>query len=220
MLKAVLFDMDGVLIDSEVEYLSQQLRIGRELGVKFDEKTLKKYMGESTPDTWAGLKKDYNLKEDSQELAQRELMRMDEHYESGELHPIAASIDLLKKCSEYGLKAAIATSTFERNAHSVARRLGLNEYVGAIATSCMAGASKPAPDIFLLAASMLGVLPADCLVIEDSQSGLKAAKSAGMAAVVLAPDGEKFDTSGADKVVRSCAELDLHTLQQIHRNSR
>ena len=216
LLKAILFDMDGVLIDSENEYLSQQMRIGKELGVEFEEHVLKKYMGESTPDTWVGLKKDYDLKEDSQVLAQRELERMDEHYEKGELNPIEDSVELLKKCRDYGLKTAIATSTFKQNAHSVAKRLGLNPFVGAIATSCMAGASKPEPDIFLLAANMLSTPPDECLVIEDSHSGLIAAKRAGMAAVVLAPEGEKFDTSSADKVVKSCVELDLSTLEEIH----
>ena len=219
MLKAILFDMDGVLIDSETEYLSQQMRIGKELGVQFEEHVLKKYMGESTPDTWAGLKKDYNLEEDSQMLAQRELERMDEHYESGNLHPIEDSVELLKKCRDYGLKTAIATSTFKQNAHSVAKRLGLNPFVGAIATSCMAGASKPEPDIFLLAANMLDTPPDECLVIEDSHSGLVAAKRAGMAAVVLAPEGEKFDTTSADRVVKSCIELDLRTLEEIHSKS-
>ena len=210
--------MDGVLISSEDEYLKQQLLIGTELGLEFEEHVLKKYMGESTPDTWVGIKKDYNLKEDPKELAARELKRMDEHYESGDLHPIEDSIDLLKRCSGYGIRAAIATSTFKDNAHNVARRLGLEPYVGAIATSCMAGASKPAPDIFLLAAKMLCVEPSECLVIEDSLSGLKAAKSAGMAAVVLAPDGEIFDASAADRVVRSCKELDIVTLNEIHKN--
>ena len=219
MLKAILFDMDGVLIDSEKEYLNQQMRIGKELGLDFEERVLKKYMGESTPDTWAGLKRDYDLKEDSQVLAQRELNRMDEHYESGELNPIEDSVELLKKCRDYGLKTAIATSTFKQNAHSVAKRLGLNPFVGAIATSCMAGASKPEPDIFLLAANMLSTPPGECLVIEDSHSGLIAAKRAGMAAVVLAPEGEKFDTASADMVVKSCIELDLRTLEEIHSNS-
>lgn len=208
--------MDGVLIDSEVEYLAQQLIIGRELGIDFDEQELKKYMGVSTHDTWADIKKKHKLKEDSKELAERELTRMDEHYNSGDLHPIMDSIALLKRCRDYELKTAIATSTFRNNAYLVARRLELNTYVGAIATGCMTTACKPDPDIFLLAAEMLDTPPEDCIVIEDSFSGLKAAKSAGMGAVVLAPDGEKFDTSIADKVIKSCSELDLKTLNQIH----
>lgn len=219
MLKAILFDMDGVLIDSEIEYRAQDIRLGRELGIELTDEYLENYVGVSTAETWAGIVKDFDLKQDPRDLEELETKRMSEHYKSGDLHVIAESVEIVKKCEDYGLKAAVATSTIIENAEIVTERLGLIPYVGAIATSCKAGASKPEPDIFLLAAKMLEVKPDECLVIEDSYNGLVAAKRAGMAAVVLAPEGVMFDASAADMVVSSCCELSLEILKEIHENS-
>ncbi len=79
---------------------------------------------------------------------------------------------------------AVATSSALENAECVMKRLGLSEAVQAVASSCMTERSKPAPDIFLLAMRLLGVDGGDCLVIEDADSGVKAARAAGVKKVI------------------------------------
>ena len=85
-------------------------------------------------------------------------------------------------------------------------------YVQAISVKEAAGRSKPAPDIFLLAAKLLGVAPAECVVIEDAQKGIEAAKAAGMKAVGFAAPGADQDLSGARS---SCAALRSVSVERL-----
>jgi len=215
VLKAILFDMDGVLIDTERIYIMLQKQMGEAMGVTFTSDDLKIYMGVATDAMWADLKEKFDLPRDAAELAREETGLMDEHYARGEILPFEESISLMKECAANGLKVAVATSSSEDNASNVIRRLAIGEYIGAVSTLCRAGKSKPAPDIFLLAAKMLGVRPSECVVIEDSQSGVQAAKNAGMAAVGLAHEAYGVDLSEADVVVKSCGALSIEKLREI-----
>ncbi len=212
MIKAVLFDMDGVIIDTETEYNKQAIKTGKSAGIELTIEEMRKYSGIIPLDMWTELKEKYRLEQDPKELAQRELSYMEEYYKTGELRPFTATLDFLKDCVKKGLKAAVATSSVIENAQMVINRLGISEYIGAISTSCKAGKSKPAPDIFLLGAELLGVKPEECVVIEDAKSGVQAAKAAGMKVIALLDSRNKEDMSAADLLLKSLSEINVDVL--------
>lgn len=207
MLKAVLFDMDGVLVDTEPEYIRTEIKLARRFGIPLCQREQKRYRGVTPVDVWTELVEKYGSAADPAELTRLENAHMDEYYRNGVLRPIRPSVRLLKRCAQAGLKMAIATSSSADNAENVVRSLGLGPYVHAISVTEAAGRSKPAPDIFLLAAKLLSVSPAECIVIEDSSKGVDAAKAAGMKVVGLLVRGSGQDLSHADIVVRSLRRI-------------
>ena len=215
MLKAVLFDMDGVLADSEEEYARIEMKMAKEMGFELTLQELSKYTGMGSIEMWQDLKSKYGYSDDPGVLAAKESQRMAECCRAGIICSIQASVDFLKCCADDGLKIAVATSSIKELAESVVSRIGIDPYVQAISTSCMAGKSKPEPDIFLLAASMLSVAPEECIVIEDAKNGVQAAKAAGMKAIGLRYEERPQDLSLADMTVDSCNELSVDRLRGL-----
>jgi len=201
MLKAVLFDMDGVLVDTEPEYIRLELKLAHEHGMPLSRREQARYRGVSAAEVWLDMVNRYGASADPERIARDEHELMDAYYREGPLRSIRPSVRLLKRCAKAGLKVAIATSSRKDNAENVVRRLGLGPYVQAIAVADLVERGKPAPDIFLLAAKLLEVAPSECVVIEDSEKGVQAAKAAGMKAVAIG--GSDQDLSQADMVVRS-----------------
>jgi len=203
MLQAVLFDMDGVIVDTEPEYIRLELRLAKENGILLTRKEQSRYRGVSAADVWLDAVARSGVSKNPAYIAEAEHARMDEYYRTGPLRPIHSTVRLLKRCAQAGLKIAIATSSSADNAENVVRRLNLGPYVKAIAVADLVERGKPAPDIFLLAAKLLDVSPEACVVIEDSDNGVQAAKAAGMKAIGLNRPGGGQSLSKADLVVRS-----------------
>ena len=212
MLKGVLFDMDGVLVDTEPEYMRVEVGMCKALGITLTEQKKRIYVGGGPLAMWTDLKKKHGFADDPAELTRKEMRMMDEYYKSGVLLPIEPTVRLLKKYAQAGLKTAVATSSKRENASHVIRRIGLERYVLALASGDMVRQTKPAPDIFLLAAEALGAKPDECVVIEDARNGITAAKKAGMRAVALRSPASAQDLSEADIVVSSLDEVGLHLI--------
>lgn len=217
MLKAVLFDMDGVLVDSEEVYARIETDMAKELGFELTQQEQSQYTGMGSLEMWQDLKNKYKYPDDPSVLADKEAQMMAEYCGAGEICAIKPSVEFLKCCADDGLKIAVATSSIKELAKGVVSQLGIDCYVQAISTSCMAGKSKPEPDIFLLAASMLDVDPKECIVIEDAKSGVQAAKTAGMKAIGLRYEERPQDLSLADMIVDSCSQLSLDVLHSLFR---
>jgi HAD superfamily hydrolase (TIGR01509 family) len=215
LLKAVLFDMDGVLIYSEDEYFRHEKRILEEHGCELTHEAHIHFSGVRTLEMVTEMQQQSGFPGDPAAIADRIGAVMDDYYRSGELIPIKPMTALLKSCAQAGLKTAVATSSQIDQAENVVRRLGLSPYVHAIATSGMAGASKPAPDIFLLAAKMLDAAPEECIVIEDATKGLEAAKAAAMKAIGVRHEGRPIDLSLADRVVDAQDDISVDMLRTL-----
>src|SRR5690606_16267798 len=115
---------------------------------------------------------------------------------------------LIKKLVNKNIPLALASSSFPEVIKIILQKTGMQTYFDVVVSSSEAGASKPHPDVFLLAAEKLGVAPDRCMVIEDSTNGITAAKSAGMYCIAYAgPGSELQDQSRADIIITSYSQL-------------
>lgn len=198
MIKGVLFDMDGVLLDSE-EYITRAgMKLFEEKGYKVQYEDFKEYTGMGEDRFLGGVAEKYSIPFN----VEKDKARAYEIYENlvkGELEPLPGVRNFLKKCSKKGLKTAVATSADEVKMHINLREIGLSEddFHTTINGSEVKN-KKPDPEIFLKAARKLGLDPVNCLVIEDAVSGLKAAKSAGCKCLALTTSFSPEDFKDAD----------------------
>lgn len=208
MLKAVLFDMDGVIIDSEPAYVKMDIAFCRDLGFTLTEPEQRKFTGSSSRHMWEVLKPLHALPQPIEELMGLQAERVAEFYRHGDLMPIEGTLRLMRELHARGIACAVATSSVEHNARTMISRLELAPYVSAVATSSQVRHAKPAPDIFLLAAEFLGAKPEECLVIEDSRNGCVAGKAAGMKVVGFQNlNSGNQDLSSADVIISDMGEL-------------
>jgi kojibiose phosphorylase len=186
-IRGVIFDLDGVLTDtSEFHYLSWQ-RLADEEGLPFDRQANEALRGVSRRDSLLLILGDRPATE---EQIQEMMARKNRHYQAyvegvtaDNLLP--GALELLDELQAAGIKIAIGSAS--KNARRVIARLGIAERVDALADGYSVERQKPAPDLFLYAASQLGLPPEQCLVAEDAASGVEAALAAGMWAVGLGP---------------------------------
>jgi HAD superfamily hydrolase (TIGR01509 family) len=176
-IELVIFDCDGVLIDSEIISARVLMAALRDLQVPVDWHYFKThFLGRSFPKVAASIRRDFEIElpSDFETGYRATLLAAFEH----ELKPVEGIEEVL---AELGVACCVATSSSpERAARSLAIT-GLNRFFGgAVFTASEVANGKPAPDLFLHAASSSGVVPEACLVIEDSVPGLHAAQSAGM----------------------------------------
>ena len=189
--KAVIFDMDGVLIDSEPIHYEVEKQIFSLLGIDVSDVIHRKYMGASNDFMYSDLKSRFNLSSSTQEL-----IKFDDDYRCKYLKNLKkidlniGVLDLLIELKSTGIKLAVATSSSPDIAVFLLNSCGIASFFDSVVTTSDAGKSKPAPDVYLLAARRLGVFPEDCLVLEDSPNGLFAAKKASMYCIVIQNDSQ------------------------------
>jgi len=216
MLKAVLFDMDGVMVDTEPLYLRTELELTRKLNIPFSLEFQKRFIGVHHEVMWRELKKLHDIPYSAAELSEMEDSIMDAYYAAGELIPVPHTAGLIRAVAEAGIMCAIATSNSEKNAANVVKRMGLEGEISFIASSCKVEACKPAPDVFYLALSELNVKPEECVAIDDSEKGIQAAKAAGIKAIgFINPNAGHQDFSQADYTTGDMRTVTLGLLRGL-----
>jgi HAD superfamily hydrolase (TIGR01509 family) len=207
MIKAILFDLDGLLVDSEPHSLASWEAILEERGVKLDQSTIDSILGQRIDATARTLIDKYHLPDTAQALADAKTEYQITHL-AGNVKPMPGLFELLDEIERLGLKQAIASSGIRRYVEAVLRVNGLLDRFSFVITGDQVAHGKPAPDVFLAAARALNVEPSDCLVLEDAPNGVQAAKAAGMTCIAV-PDHSvaRLDLSQADKVVTSLHDV-------------
>lgn len=177
-MKAALFDLDGVLIDTEPVYTEIWSNIERHFPTDIDN-FAQRIKGTTLPD----ILNQYFRQEDHAAI----INMLTEAEDNMEYPLFAGTVPFLKKLREAQIPAAIVTSSNDIKMRRLfAMYPGFNEFFDAIITDSHVKRSKPDPEGYLLAASKLGVEPADCVVFEDSFNGLKAGLAAGASVVAIA----------------------------------
>ncbi len=188
-LKAVIFDMDGVLINSEPLWRIAMIKGFTGLGLAFTEDDCRKTMGNRFPEVVAYWLEFYKLKHvnplDVETTVMNHLYDLIEA-EGRFIEGIPAILDF---CSQKKLLTGLATSSSNQLMNRVLNKLDLNGKLNAVVSAEHMRYGKPHPQVFLECAEMLNVQPAECLVIEDSLNGVIAAKAAQMK-VIAVPDEE------------------------------
>lgn len=184
-IKAVLFDLDGTLVDSMWMWKSIDEEYLGKYGVTLPGKLQKEIEGMSFSETALYFKETFQISESLDEIkAEWNGMAREKYAHEVGFKPGAEAF--LKYLKEEGIKTGIATSNSRELLDAVTESLHLREYIDCFMTSCEAGAGKPAPDIYLKVAKSLGVSPEECLVFEDTPMGMKAGINAGIPVCAVA----------------------------------
>ncbi|MEG1942569.1 MAG: HAD family phosphatase [Angelakisella sp.] len=193
-IEAVVFDMDGLMLDSEKVYVATSQQAAADLGYTPSEELAIGVMG-STNEAWrAAVQGFYGEGFPLADFVVRCDVLMDRWYAQKGIPLKAGLIELLTYLNSEKIPCAVASSTATQKAMKMLRDGGVEKYFTGFVFGDTIERSKPAPDIFLAAAKLLGKEPSHCMGLEDSRNGLHAAKSAGMYTVMrpdlLVPDAE------------------------------
>ncbi len=216
MVKAVIFDMDGVLIDSEPIHYKILNIFARDNGFFITEKEYDSYIGTTDISMWTIIKEAHSLPQPVEELVENHINECINYLRTNkEVRPIAGTVTLIKDLHKNNIKLAIASSAPRRRIDAVMEAFGLQGYFQAVSSGNDVKKGKPEPDIFLHSAKALGILPEKCIVIEDSRNGVTAAKSAGMKCIAYSnPNSGNQDISAADIVIKDFMELNYESIRK------
>ena len=179
MIKAAIFDMDGVIIDSHFVAFQLLTNSANKLGCNITIDEIKSWGSLSSKKFWQKIKEIYNINEPLESLINQ--YNVDEEIELyKKMSPINGVIDFVKLLKNNDIKLGLATSATEYRMQAVIKLFNLNKYFNVFTCDNEVINSKPDPEIFIKTAEKLKVKPANCLVIEDSENGKIAAKKAKM----------------------------------------
>lgn len=178
-IKAVIFDLDGSLVDSmwmwraiDIEYLAK-------FGIPLPENLQSRIEGMSFSETAAYFKERFSIPDSIEQIKEDwNQMAWDKYEQEVPLKP--GIPEFLELCTKTGIKLGIATSNSRQLVENIAKVHNLRNYFSCIMTGCDVAHGKPAPDIYLAVARELGCAPKHCLVFEDILPGIQAGKAAGM----------------------------------------
>jgi HAD superfamily hydrolase (TIGR01509 family) len=212
-LAAVIFDMDGVLADTEPVHEMAMGEFLATLGKSISSDYYAHLVGLGHRAVWAKLRADLSIERSMQEcLAGYQPILVSR---SGHVPPGPGVVELVRALSAAGVPMAVASSSFRPVVEATLAGLGLRDRFGAVVTGDEVGHGKPAPDIYLKAAGALGVAPERCVAIEDSRHGVQSALAAGMACVGLVSRYTDPARLGASRVVESLADLGVADLARL-----
>jgi len=207
-MKAFIFDMDGVIIDSQPIHFEVDAMVLKDFGVEIDQKELEQYAGMANEDIWSSLKEKYHLKQTLPEIIEYLLSKKAQSFKETNREPIDGVIDLIHKLDEMNIPMALASSSARVLIDTVLEKYKIRDYFSYIISGDEVRKSKPEPDIYLTAAQKINVDPKDCVVLEDTKNGVIAAKTAGMKCIGFRnPNSGAQDLSKADVIVESIREV-------------
>ena len=204
MIKGVLFDMDGVLVDSEEFICKAAIMMFSELGVKVSPEDFHPFVGMGENRYIGGVADKHGIMVDIEKVKART-------YEiygiivRGKLDPLPGAHGFIKRCRNKGFKLSLATSADKVKMEVNLLEIGLRrDSFDSIITGLDVENKKPFPDIYIKAAESIGLKPQECLVVEDAVSGIKAGKSAGCKCLAVT---SSFDASALFEADWICESL-------------
>ncbi|MBT5016252.1 HAD family phosphatase [Candidatus Peregrinibacteria bacterium] len=210
MIKAIIWDMDGVLVESEAMHVQAEAELLKEYGLDLTKVDSTKFMGMKLSEYFGAIGKEFGIELPVKEIIKKHSETLRGYY-SGKFPIVPHAPEVLRELSKK-FPMALATSTRRRLAELYLERLGVTDCFQAIVGGDDVPHAKPDPGIFLLAAEKLGVDPRDTIVIEDSTHGIHAGKAAGATVIARKADHNKSqDFSQADHIITDLQELLNHS---------
>ncbi len=216
MIKAIIFDMDGVMIDSEPLWEKTERILLRRREIEYSPDYRDQIVGLNQNDSGRLLIKTFELSETIEEIITERVEILTAIYEK-ELETVEGLAPLLDSLIDQKLPLAVASSSPKRVINFVLDMFSLNDYFSVVVSGECTENGKPHPDIYLEAARLLGIEPQECLAIEDSINGVLAAKAAGMLCIAvpdkrLTPD--RFER--ADHICQSLSQISLDLIKDFN----
>lgn len=208
-MRAIIFDMDGVLLDSEPLHDRASKRVFEGIrGADHEDiaPDLQTFRGRTEKDFWTHVRDKFGLKEDLPSLVSHKQRTFMDVLGQTEVRGFPHMEQVIGKLSEKYF-IAVASSSSRRVIEAVLDALNVLYLFPVIVSGDDVPRGKPEPDIFLRAADQLGIEPKECVVIEDTVNGVRAGKAAGMRVIAFCPDGSNRAAEEAGEFVGSYAEL-------------
>lgn len=216
MIKAVLFDMDGVIVDTEPLHHKAYFQMFETYNIEMSEEQYQTFTGRSTINVCKNLVEHFKLSHAPEELKiakQQNFKRI--FHEDDDLHLIDGALELIQDYYHNGLTLILASSASHNTINSVFDRFNLNPYFKAKVSGADFEKSKPDPAIFIKAAELSGESIENCMVIEDSTNGIEAGKRAKIYCVGFrSPHSKNQHYDKADKVIDDFIEISFEKLQE------
>lgn len=217
MIQTVIFDMDGVIVDTEPVHHYAYVQHFKQLNIDVSPEMYASFTGNSTKNIYERLKETYNLAQDVQTLVETKRNLFNDAFDSKEdLYLLDGVEDLIKDLYSNGMQLVLASSSANVTIERIFDRFNLHQYFTHKVSGEDFPKSKPHPAIFLKAAELAQTPVENCIVIEDSTNGIQAAKSADIYCVGYDSFHSKLqDYSKADRVITHFNELDFNTIKNI-----
>lgn len=221
MLKGIIFDMDGVLVNSEPFHFEAWKETLKRHGIDMEYEVYRPCIGSTIGFLMDLLQEHYNISQNNENLV-KEMKGIKEEIIKKQGYPplIPYVRELLQRLFEAGYSISVASSSPLEYIERITEYWGIRKYFKYLVSGESVKKPKPAPDIFLKTASKMGFTSEECLVVEDSQNGCKAAKAAKMTCMAFYnPDSGNQDLSLADVIVEGFEEIDRSFVEKTYCHS-
>lgn len=215
----IIFDMDGVIVDSEPHWHRAENEFIRGLVPSWGPEDHKRLLGMSVDSCFKLISKEYGVALSRDEFVNYFSQQAAEIY-GKHVELVEGCVSCLARFRAAGCMIGLCSSSQNAWIELVIKRFGLNEYFDAfVGAESISGEAKPAPDLYLCIAEQLNVAPANCIAIEDSPKGVASAKAAGMRCVGFRNgSNDDVDLSEADTVYRGFDEITIENLRSLSEN--
>ncbi|MDQ1161063.1 beta-phosphoglucomutase [Chryseobacterium sp. SORGH_AS 447] len=215
-LKAVLFDMDGVIVDTEPLHRKAYFKTFNDLGIEVSEDLYTSFTGASTKRVCDTLIREFDLKQTFEEIADTKRNYFKDYFYNDEDFDLISGVkDLIQHYYDNGIKLILASSATMTTINMVFEKFELEKYFMGKISGADLKESKPHPEVFLLAAEMAGEPVENCMVIEDSTNGILAAHRAKIfCAAYRSLHSKNQDYTLADTVVSDYSDLEIDKISQ------
>src|SRR5690606_19482898 len=217
MIKTVIFDMDGVIVDTEPVHHQAYLQHFKELNIEVSTKMYNSFIGSSTKNIYIYIKEYFNLSEEVETLINRKRELFNVAFkDASHLKLIDGVLDLIKDLHKNQIQLIVASSSAHVTINAIFKRFDLDQYFSYKVSGEDFPQSKPNPAIFNKAVELSGHQKNECIIIEDSANGIKAAKAANVFVIGYKGESLNQDYSLADKVISHFNEISFEEIQKIN----